>query len=82
MLIQHLFALFTVVFLLSEILFIKASGSHMPAMPSKDRTQKNKRKELNKSYCKNNKEGILLDRKEKYDADKGPNVIARTITET
>jgi len=70
MLIKHLFALFTVVFLLSEVLFIEASGSHAPTMPSKGRTRKNKRKDLNKSYYENNKEDILSDRKEKYDADK------------
>jgi len=38
-----------------------------PKMHSKDRARKNKKKEF---YYKNNKEEILSDRKEKYDADK------------
>jgi len=64
MLDKHLFTLFTVVFVLSEVLFIEVN--YAPTMPSKDRARRNRRKEINKSYYENNKEDILSDRKEKY----------------
>ena len=61
MLVKHLFALFTIVFVLSEVLFVQVT------MPSKDRARRNKKKEINKLYYQSNKEDILSDRKESYD---------------
>ena len=58
MFVKHLFALITVVLLLSEVLLIEVSFM----MPSKDRTQKDLKKELNKlsRYHETNKDTILM----------------------
>jgi len=48
----------------SKVLLIEVS--YTPTMPSKDRAQRNRRKEINKSYYESNKEDILSDREEKY----------------
>jgi len=53
---------------LSKVLFIEVP--YAPMMPSKDRAQRNRRKEINKSYYDSNKEDILSDRIEKYDKNK------------
>ena len=69
MLVKHLFAFLTVVFVLSKVLFIKVSYM---TMPSKDRARRGRRKEVNTSYYESNKDTILSDRKDKYDKDKRP----------
>ena len=66
MLVKHLFAFLTVVFVLSKVLFIEVSFA---TMPSKDRVR-SRRKEVNKFYYETIKDTILSDRKDKYDKDK------------